>query len=444
MRVYLEFAQLGYTYYTNVFDPVSKQYRRVSETRWEAAQFNNEYLGTTTLSGEEAASQVYASYRYRREYAEGVRAPTLWTQSIPFNSMQIPDGVAVDPFQMRPTTAVQRVRDAVRSREELVAEEALKRRTGADMVRGIRLHIEVSSLDPPSASSSHGAIPVLVACYAFSGTHRGIAFRTFVNGATGQVGGQRIPEPRRVALVVGGATLLLSFIMGGAVTVGGSTLFFWFLIPALLAMVAARYYPIIMGTVYEYKRVRDQVKEGASTAAGGGGGFGTSSSSNSSQFDPFANAEEMFRQRKEQEQQDRDKYRKRQEQPFSAFWEELQRRAQEQARKQGAGPWGGSGGYRYGQTGGGYQQQQSAQEPRSGAAAADPRGFYQTLGVTRNATKQEIQAAFRGLAMKYHPDRFSDAKEKTAAQEKFKKLSEAYSVLRDERKRKTYDLTGRS
>ena len=65
--------------------------------------------------------------------------------------------------------------------------------------------------------------------------------------------------------------------------------------------------------------------------------------------------------------------------------------------------------------------------------------YYKILGVDRNATKDDIKKAYRKLALKYHPDRNKDNKE---AEDKFKKISEAYAVLSDEQKRKQYDTYG--
>ena len=66
--------------------------------------------------------------------------------------------------------------------------------------------------------------------------------------------------------------------------------------------------------------------------------------------------------------------------------------------------------------------------------------YYQILGVPRNATNQQIKKAYRKLAMQYHPDR-NQGKE-AWANEKFKEINEAFSVLGDPEKRKQYDQFG--
>lgn len=65
--------------------------------------------------------------------------------------------------------------------------------------------------------------------------------------------------------------------------------------------------------------------------------------------------------------------------------------------------------------------------------------FYQLLGVARNVGGDELKKAYRKLAMQYHPDRNPGDK---IAEEKFKKISEAYDILSDDQKRAAYDQYG--
>ena len=72
--------------------------------------------------------------------------------------------------------------------------------------------------------------------------------------------------------------------------------------------------------------------------------------------------------------------------------------------------------------------------------AEEKEDYYEILGIKKDATEAEIKKAYRKLALKWHPDKNPNNREE--AEEKFKKINEAYSVLSDKNKRNQYDHGG--
>ena len=72
----------------------------------------------------------------------------------------------------------------------------------------------------------------------------------------------------------------------------------------------------------------------------------------------------------------------------------------------------------------------------------DKKGYYKILEVPENATDEQIKSSYKKMALKWHPDRWVNGTEdeKKTAEDKFKQLNEAYSVLSDKEKRNAYDM----
>ena len=69
---------------------------------------------------------------------------------------------------------------------------------------------------------------------------------------------------------------------------------------------------------------------------------------------------------------------------------------------------------------------------------AEKRDYYESLGVGRNASADELKGAYRQLAKEYHPD----VNRESGAEERFKEINEAYAVLSDQERRAAYDRFG--
>ncbi|GMH79464.1 hypothetical protein TL16_g08155, partial [Triparma laevis f. inornata] len=65
--------------------------------------------------------------------------------------------------------------------------------------------------------------------------------------------------------------------------------------------------------------------------------------------------------------------------------------------------------------------------------------YYKILSLPPSATSSEIRSAYKKLALKYHPDRARTPSEKEAATPRFQKIAEAYEVLGDDGRRRSYD-----
>lgn len=69
--------------------------------------------------------------------------------------------------------------------------------------------------------------------------------------------------------------------------------------------------------------------------------------------------------------------------------------------------------------------------------------YYTVLGLSKRAKPKEIKKAYRTLALQFHPDKVKDESQKEEAEDIFVKVSEAYAILSDEKKKKIYDKYGK-
>ena len=123
-------------------------------------------------------------------------------------------------------------------------------------------------------------------------------------------------------------------------------------------------------------------------------------------------------------------------------WQGYGQRRQQRTRRESGGSWYGQSAGQGGQWSGWGDQERTQGAPAGPppGGSRDPQGYYRALGVDPDASQEDIQSSFRGLALRHHPDRVTgDSGTKAAAAERMKAINEAYAVLRNPSKRRAYD-----
>jgi hypothetical protein len=236
------------------------------------------------------------------------------------------------------------------------------------------------------------------------------------------VAGTRLYDPWRAAAAAAAAGAALSALLFGGVSLTSVAA------PALAAVWLVQRAPKLAASLERWRVARERA------AAAAGGGAGSAASWDAYGFvRAYADFEEAQREREEEAEAAaaRERAQRRRGAGQQSQW---QQQWQEQWRGewQGRPPGGGGGG-----------RGPAAGAAGGGASASDPQGLYAALGVAPDCTAAELQASFRGLALRHHPDRVP-AGDKAAATARFQHLTAAYNVLRDPKRRRAYDETGRA
>ncbi|ORY95829.1 hypothetical protein BCR43DRAFT_313952 [Syncephalastrum racemosum] len=380
-------AQVGFRRMTSVYNPRTKKSEPHFETEWAwvpgKLRFTRDY---SPLSYPEL--QVYASHKYRRGLVNKIRSNTCLQRATEFSASLLdrPSYTALDASYQHVSRNIDPFTiypsTALRLAHSKIHD--IEEQIIDEYLRNTYKADETRFLKLDVQVEGVQVSPVYYPAYIYTINYLGRHLRTFVNGSDLSVGGLKIYNWNRVALTsaVGMATLMTAT---GGIGWGGLSGSFWvgIVLPTTLFSLLTMYYPIIS------LRVRDAMRQ-----------------------------YEIRSQAQDKPMWDSDWIG-----AFNAFEQEQRYRAwrseQQQQRRAGS---------RY-----------TASDTGSGQ---DPKGYYRTLGVDRSASTADIQSAFRGLAMKNHPDRYSDPDEKKKATAKFQEISAAYGVLRNPKKRKQYDSSG--
>ncbi|WIA22921.1 hypothetical protein OEZ85_001294 [Tetradesmus obliquus] len=405
----------------------------------------------------------------------------------------------VGPFTLEPVRARRLLMATIESKERRRAEEEIGKLLGASQVRFVDMQCtwHGSTGTAPGGWGPSGAaaaaagrggldvMPVYVPAYVFSWWHGGTKVRTFVSAVNLAVSGVHVMDDTKIATVAAAATTSIGLLFGallpllfwGGLAVPFSAaglvtrfwckayscigllfgaplpLLFWggLAVPFIAAGLVARFWPLLRTMwldVLERTRHRHKFwsteQHGDYCEADWNAAFVHSFDRYEAQqqhaeqrssywqahkpwggADPFADFQDMWKDpfswfermyaRQQQQQQGADQQQQQRGSSRGAEWEQQYKAHRQQAR---------------------YERSGSASGFRS---SRDPKGYYKTLGVEPGSTTGEVQAAFRGLALQHHPDRYSSAEDKAAATRRFQHITEAYQVLRDPRRRSQYD-----
>ncbi|ORZ22973.1 hypothetical protein BCR42DRAFT_446713 [Absidia repens] len=387
-HVQLKQAQVGRNTLERQFNPITKRTEQVYTTEWAWVPSPEQYTFTRQyLPAEHANLQVYGSHKYRRGLVNGIRQDHVTeVQEFTPDLLDRPSYNDMD--------------DDIRNIQRKVDPFTIYPTTALRFARSYIQSNEEKEMDTflcntysadktrlvdlqITISDIHVS-PVYYPAYVFTINYLGRHLRTFVNGHNLSVSGVRTYNWHRAA-ACSALTMTGLMLANGGIGYGGYSGSFWIgiALPSFITSVIVMYYPLISLRVHDAIRqyeIRGQADDPK-----------VWDTDWTAAYDSFEN---------------RQRYRS---------W-----RAEQQANYQRTGSY----------------------SSRASSGNNDPKGYYAALNVPPNASKADIQGAFRGLAMKHHPDRFSDPKEKHQAKEKFQVISNAYSVLRDSKKRNIYDSTG--
>ncbi|KAG2433133.1 hypothetical protein HYH02_012834 [Chlamydomonas schloesseri] len=431
-------AQVGRNVLRSRYNPATRRNESFYDTEWWTVQPHWRYSRRWGVESPEA--QVYGGSKYRHDPAlDRMRPGEYVRRAVPYSdylrgkasgasggdaTASSPDRLV--PYRMGPIQAAEEVKQSIRNAELRSAEEQLRSTYGADQVRHVMLDLELEGLS---------ATPVFVPVYVFKTRVRGTVMRTYVAGfAPGLSSGPVLPNPTRVAALTAAAA---------PVALAGVGVFDWLplpvalvfsmVLPALVGYLAASFWPqLYAGFLLLRQRLASPLPEASAAEQeawwryewvrqDADEGYGYSSDARYSY-----SYSQRERERQQREQQSAGSQQRQQQ--YQQQYQQYQQRQQQQQQSQG--------------------RSTSSSSSSSGGGggsphpAWDPRGLYAALGVSRAASKEEVQAAFRAAAMRVHPDRQPDPKLKAEATRRFQAVQEAYSVLRDPQRRAAYDRGG--
>lgn len=368
-------AEIGFRRVVTRYNPATRRQESGYETQWHYVRPNA--VLTQYFSPEMLEMQIVASYHYPAADVRKVRPGSLVSAAKAFDRHMMTSPADGSTRRMSAF-------DMKAQTGQVKAVSTIKSHqynAAQDLLLKAYRCDETRGLDLDVQLQQFTAAPVYMPVYLYSSRHvANTKVRTFVSGIdASKVSGVRMYNEAKIGLAAAAVAAGVVGFTGVWQTYPAFQLFgFAIAAPALLVGFLAKHWPYVYN---QFQQVRKDAEQYMNRRTDETGTFNTSWTHAYSQFESF-------------------------------------RRSQEQSR---------------------FQSQSSSGYGRASKSSVDSKGYYKLLEVEPSASKADIQAAFRGLAMKQHPDRFEDPKQKQAATVKFRHILEAYSVLRDDSKRHQYD-----
>ena len=376
-RSVLKAAEVGFRKYVQRYNPASKRSEGTFETQWRWVSPNAVF--EQYFSPEMVEMQIVASYHYPLSDIARIRpgADVSAAKQVDRHMMTSSfDGSTRHVSTFEMKAETGRIK-------AISAIKSHQYNAAQDFLLKAYRCDETRGLNLDVNLLQFSAAPVLIPVFLYSSKHFGnTKMQTFVAGFNAsKVSGVRVYDQTKIGLATALLAAVAVGVSGTCQTYPAFQLFgFAIAAPALLVGFAAKYWPQVRSQMHQVRRDADQYMNRKTDETGS---YTTSWTHAYSQFAQFRQSQERTR--------------------FSSADNNTSAR-------------------------------------REHYSSSDPKGFYKLLEIEPSASKADVQAAFRGLAMKQHPDRFDDPKQKEAATVTFRHILEAYTVLRDDRKRQLYDL----
>ncbi|KXZ49068.1 hypothetical protein GPECTOR_23g153 [Gonium pectorale] len=397
--------RVGFNRWVTRLNPATRRVEGRWETEWHTVA--PDWRWSRRWGSETSEAQVYGGAKYRHDPALDRLRPTEHVRrALPYHeyaaaadsaaraaaagggggggAVVAPDRMY--PFRLGPSEAAELARQRIRSAELRQAETALRESFQAASVRLVVMEVALQRL---------AATPVFVPVHVFKTRIRGTAMRTYVAGFTpGLTSGPVLPNPGRVAALAAAAGPV-ALLAGGVLAGAGWQAALWLgaVLPGVLGYGVASFWPELHAGAL---RLRARLQSPLPASAG-------------------PEQEEAWWRAEWVRQDFDDGYSFGADGRYSHSYRTT-------------GPGGDQAGKEAGRSGG----------PGPGGPR-DPKGYYRTLGVSPDSSTEEVQAAFRAAALRWHPDRQPDPAAKADSTRRFQAAQEAYSVLRDPARRAAYD-----